>query len=85
MVSMSVEEAKTELPYLIQRAAAGEDVLISDHGRPVAKIVSVLAEEPEELTPRQLGTMRGKIWIADDFDAPLPPDLQAAFEGEEIR
>ncbi|MBI3972518.1 MAG: type II toxin-antitoxin system Phd/YefM family antitoxin [Chloroflexi bacterium] len=84
MVSVTVEEARVELPSLIQRAAAGEDVLISEHGKPVAKLVSVPIENSQPLKPRVPGSMRGKIWIADDFDAPLPPDLQAAFEGEEI-
>ena len=55
---------------------AGEVVIIIESGKPVAKIVTI--KQPKR---RRLGEDIGKGWVADDFDAPLPDDLQAYFEG----
>ena len=44
--------------------------------KPMVKLVPV--NQPS--APRELGKDAGKVWIADDFDAPLPQDLQAHFE-----
>jgi hypothetical protein len=41
-------------------------------------LVPAAAEKPS----RKLGTLKGKVWMADDFDAPLPDDLQGLFEGK---
>ena len=81
LVSMkiSVYSAKTHLSRLLDRAAGGEDVVITRHGRPVARLV---ATGPGR-KPRRLGTLKGKIRIAADFDAPLPEELLAAFEGHD--
>jgi prevent-host-death family protein len=75
MVEVGVHEAKTHLSRLLTRVAAGEDVVITRSGRPVARLVPV-----ERTGRRRLGTDRGRIVIADDFDAPLPDDTLAAFE-----
>jgi prevent-host-death family protein len=71
----NVHEAKTNLSRLLQQVAAGEEVVIAKAGAPVAKLVPM----PKRNKP-EMGFMRGRIWIADDFDAPLPPDLQKYFE-----
>lgn len=78
MTVVNMHEAKTHLSRLVERAAQGEDVVIAKAGRPVARLVPY--EEAD--TPRQLGAWKGRVWIADDFDE-LPPDLLAAFEGDE--
>ncbi len=78
MKSVNIHEAKTHLSRLVERAAAGEEIIIAKSGKPVAKLVPFV----EDLTPRPFGTMRGKIWMADDFDDPLPPELLAYFTGE---
>jgi prevent-host-death family protein len=75
MVEVGVHEAKTHLSRLLTRVAAGEDVVITRSGRPVARLVPV-----ERTGRRRLGMDRGRIVIADDFDAPLPDDTLAAFE-----
>lgn len=75
---MNIHEAKTHLSRLLQRVAAGEEVTIARSGVPVARLVAV---EPEKTKIRPLGMDRGKIWIADDFDAPLPDELLKAFYG----
>ena len=76
---INLYEAKTNLSALVERAAAGEEIIIAKAGRPLARLVP-LAAKPEG--DRPLGLMRGQIWIGDDFDDPLPQDLQDAFDGK---
>jgi len=71
-----MHEAKTHLSRLAERAAQGEEIVIARGGRPVAKLVPI---EPKR--ERALGLLKGHIKIGDDFDAPLPPDLQHGFDG----
>lgn len=75
VTEVNIHEAKTHLSRLLARVAAGEEVLISRAGKPVARLVPV--DKPRRR--RVPGRDRGKVWIADDFDAPLPPDLLALF------
>ncbi|HEX7182662.1 MAG TPA: type II toxin-antitoxin system prevent-host-death family antitoxin [Thermoanaerobaculia bacterium] len=70
-------EAKTSLSRLVDRAASGEEIILSKAGKPLAKLVPF--HRPPE--PRQPGGWEGRIRISEDFDDPLPPELQAAFEG----
>jgi prevent-host-death family protein len=74
---VNVYAAKSQLSRLLDQAAQGEEVVITRHGRPVAKLVPVGPVREE----RRLGGLRGKIRIAKDFDAPLPEDLLDEFEG----
>ena len=80
-MEVNIHEAKTHLSRLLQRVAAGEEITIARAGVPVARLVAVKAE-PKKIRP--LGMDRGRIWIADDFDAPLPDDLLKAFYGGEL-
>jgi prevent-host-death family protein len=75
MIEVNIHEAKTHLSRLLARVAAGEEVLIARAGKPVARLVPV--DRPRRR--RVPGRDKGKGWIADDFDAPLPPDLLALF------
>jgi prevent-host-death family protein len=77
MAQVNVHEAKTHLSRLLERAEAGEEIVIARSGKPIARLVPI---EPRR-EPRKLGQFAGQIRIAPDFDD-LPPDLQAAFEGE---
>jgi prevent-host-death family protein len=77
MIEVNVHEAKTNLSRLLQRVAAGEEVVIARAGVPVARLVPVRPPGGR----RSLGEDEGRGWIADDFDAPLPADLLEAFEG----
>jgi prevent-host-death family protein len=79
-MEVNIHEAKTHLSRLLQRVASGEEVTIARAGVPVARLVAIKNEEKE----RPLGFARGEIWIADDFDAPLPDDLLAEFYGGEL-
>lgn len=79
-MEVNIQEAKTHLSRLLQRVAGGEEVIIARAGVPVAKLVAV---ETKNKT-RPLGMDRGKVWVADDFDAPLPDDLLKEFYGGEL-
>jgi prevent-host-death family protein len=79
-MAVNVHEAKTHLSKLLQRVAAGEEIIIAKAGVPVAKLVSVQSKTEE----RKLGIDEGRIYIADDFDAPLPDDILAGFYGEDV-
>lgn len=73
---MNVHEAKTQLSRLLERVAAGEEVIIGKAGRPVARLVPY-AETPRRRTP---GRWKGRVRVADDFDE-TPDELIDAFEG----
>lgn len=73
----NMHAAKTHLSRLAERAANGEEIVIARGGKPLAKLVPI-DDEPKK---RILGLWKGKIWISDDFDDPLPPEIQDAFEG----
>lgn len=72
-----MHEAKTHLSRLVERAAAGEEIVIGKAGKPMARLVPYR----EQRERRQLGRLKGRIWIADDFDE-TPEWLIKAFEGE---
>lgn len=78
MIEVSVYAAKAQLSRLLQRAQDGEEIVITRHGRPVAKLVSVV----DKKEPRKLGCLQGRIRVAKDFDAPLPEEILRAFEGD---
>ncbi|HKE33041.1 MAG TPA: type II toxin-antitoxin system Phd/YefM family antitoxin [Candidatus Angelobacter sp.] len=78
-MEVNVHEAKTNFSRLLQRVAAGEEITIAKAGVPVARLVPI----ERKVTRRKLGIDRGRIWIADDFDAPLPDDVLAGFLGTE--
>jgi len=75
MPKYNVHEAKTQLSKLLERVAAGEEVIIARSGVPVARLVPAAPVQE-----RSLGTEKGRVFVADDFDAPLPKDLLKAFE-----
>lgn len=74
--TVNVHAAKTHLSRLIDEAAAGEEIVIARAGRPVARLTSLGTAQ----SPRRPGLLPA-LWIAEDFDAPLPPALLRAFQG----
>ena len=73
--TVNVHEAKTHLSRLLQLVERGQEVTIARAGHPIARLVPV--KPPEG---REVGFASGMIWIADDFDAPLPDDMLDDFE-----
>lgn len=78
-MEVNIHEAKTHLSRLLQRVSAGEEITIARSGVPVARLVAV-----EPALKRPLGFARGEVWVAEDFDAPLPDDLLKEFYGGEL-
>ncbi len=74
---VNIHEAKTHLSRLAEEVATGEEIIVAKAGKPMMKLVP-LAQKPKK---RILGLLKGKIHIADGFDAPLPEDLLDEFEG----
>ena len=77
METVNIYEAKTRLSQLVDIAAAGEDVVIGRNGKPLVRITRL--DEPKQRI--KFGVLKGKMTIAKDFDAPLPADVLAGFEG----
>jgi prevent-host-death family protein len=76
MNTVTLYDAKTHLSSLVDRAAAGEEIVISKHGRPLAKLVPL-----RDAARRRPGRAKTKIKMSADFDAPLPKALLDAFLG----
>jgi prevent-host-death family protein len=78
-MEVNIHEAKTNFSKLLQRVILGDEIIIAKAGVPVAKLVRYVSKKGK----RPLGFLKGEIWMSDDFDAPLPPDILAGFLGEE--
>ena len=81
MKQVNMHEAKTELSKLVDRAEAGEEIVIAPAGKPAAKLVPLTKSRGH----RRLGLLDGKFQIPDDFNAPLPDSVIRAFEPEAVR
>jgi antitoxin (DNA-binding transcriptional repressor) of toxin-antitoxin stability system len=76
--TISLKDAERQLPQLYERAVSGEEIIIEAEGdKPQVRLVRV--ERPVQ--KRQLGGWEGQVWVSDDFDAPLPPDILNGFSG----
>ena len=75
--TINLYEAKTNLSKLVDRAAAGEEIIIAKAGKPKAKLVPY---QPPRKKRRGGQNLLGITYIAEDFDAPLPPEIQKYFE-----
>ena len=74
MEMTNIHEAKSQLSKLVDRALAGEDVIIARAGKPMVRLVPV----DQSTTPRKGGQWKGKVRIAEDFDE-LPEDIARGF------
>ena len=77
VTTVNIYEAKTHLSRLVDQAASGKDVVIARGGKPIARLSKLVT------TTRtvRFGVLKGKVKVAADFDAPLPDEVLAAFEG----
>lgn len=71
-------DAKTQLSDLVERAARGEEIVIAKGNVPKARLVP-LGTKTAQRTP---GGWQGRLWVSDDFDAPLPRDVVDGFKGQ---
>lgn len=78
--TVDLYEAKTNLSKLVDRAAAGEEIVISKAGKPKARLVPCEQPAPKQRIGGQ--NLLGITYMADDWDGPLPPEIQKYFDGE---
>jgi prevent-host-death family protein len=71
--SVSVDEAQEKFQDLLVQALAGDEVIITEHGKPVARLVPVPVAAASK--KRVAGLNRGTIWTSEDFDQPLPDEF----------
>jgi len=71
-------DAKTHLSDLVERAARGEEFIIAKGDEPKARLVPIMKHARQRVP----GEWEGRVWISDDFDAPLPSEITDAFEGK---
>ena len=76
MTTLNIHAAKTQFSRLIEEVEGGEEVIIAKAGKPVARLVPI-----DKRAKRKLGLLAGWLIVPDDFDAPLPDEVLAAFEG----
>ena len=74
---VNIHDAKTNFSKLIDAVGQGEEIVIAKAGRPAARLVPIQSTQGK----RKPGALKGKMHVAEDFDAPLPDPLLAAFEG----
>lgn len=75
-MQVNTHEAKTQLSKLLERAAAGEEIIIAKAGRPMARLVAYRPMKQK----RRPGQWRGEVWMAPDFDE-TPDELVDLFDG----
>lgn len=80
MLTINIHEAKTHLSRFIEKAAAGEEIIIAKAGKPIAKLVP-LQDAP---SARSLGIFQGKLNVPEDFDASLPEEALLQFQNADI-
>lgn len=69
--TVNVSEAQSQLPDLLASALEGNEVIITDGGKPLARLVPIASAKKK----RVAGLNRGTIWMSEDFDEPLPDDF----------
>jgi prevent-host-death family protein len=74
MVTVNLHAAKTHLSRLVDEAAGGHEIVIAKAGKPMVRLVPI---GPRRRTG--FGELKGRMTVADDFDAPLPADVLRAF------
>ncbi|MEC4805257.1 MAG: type II toxin-antitoxin system Phd/YefM family antitoxin [Jaaginema sp. PMC 1079.18] len=79
METVNIHQAETSLSRLLSRVELGEEIIISNQGIPIAKLVPFRTSLDRRSS---LGQDRGKFVVPDDFNAPLPEDILVAFEGD---
>ncbi len=75
MQQVNIHEAKTHLSRIIEQIISGKEIVIAKHGKPVARLIPY----SNAVKKREPGSLKGKIKMAVDFDAPLPDDIAESF------
>lgn len=75
--TVTIEEAGRNLSKLVDAIGENDELILAKGDKPVAKIVSLKTDKkPADVEkPRTVGDFRGRIWVSEDFDEPLPDDF----------
>ncbi len=79
MRTVGIHAAKAQFSRLVDAAAAGEEILITKSGKPIARLGPLTSQKSK----RKLGALAGKLRVPENFDAPLPDEILDAFEGRD--
>jgi prevent-host-death family protein len=74
-MQVNIHEAKTHLSRLLVRVELGEEIILARAGKPVARLAPMERKSAE----RRLGSAAGEFQAPDDFNAPLPPEIEETF------
>lgn len=66
---VNVHDLKTNYSKYLEQVMNGQEITLGKHGKPVAKLVAL---SPAAMKPRKLGSLKGKMWISEDFNEPMP-------------
>jgi prevent-host-death family protein len=77
----NIYEAKTHFSRIVAEAEAGDEVVINRNGKPILKLVPIAPER----TPREGGFLKGRFWIADDFDEFTEQDEKDWYDVDKFR
>ena len=78
--TVTIEDAKRDISRLLDRVKQqADEIVISENGHPIARIIPSDHQQPQVLSPRVPGSCKGKVFMADDFDDPLPKEIEDLF------
>lgn len=77
MSTVNIHEAKTHLSQLIEKAVAGEDIIIAKAGKPLVRLIAL---EPPPRKSR-IGFLKGQVTVPDDFDTMFQNEIEEMFYG----
>jgi prevent-host-death family protein len=77
-MKVSIKDAKNQFPHMLDRIAIGEEVIITDKGEPVAKLVP-MSTTTKKRKRFKLGSAKGEFSVPDDFNDPLPKEIEDLF------
>jgi prevent-host-death family protein len=84
---VTLSEAKAKFSQLVEDAARGEEIVIAKNGKPLVKLVAAVpvdaAAPPAPKGKRKLGQLKGKVWLAPDFDA-YDAEIEKLFYGGDL-
>ena len=78
MGTVNIHEAKTHLSQLIEKAVAGEDIVIAKAGKPLVRLTAL---EPPPRKSR-IGFLKGQVTVPDDFDTMFQDEIEEMFYGK---
>ncbi len=77
MGTVNIHEAKTHLSQLIEKAVAGEEVIIAKAGKPLVRLIALEPSPPKS----RIGFLKGQITVPEDIKTPFADEIEEMFYG----